>query len=199
MDILIWSIRFSLAHLPVIGGLSLLAAVGRAVQMGLVGPISPQLAWLLELLVEGSRIAVLLYVISRGSLRRGAHVEQQTATAVPARHRGRELGLGLLLFSAVALVVNAGAGYVSHHPSVLATLRGAGLGLRGEALGEAVRFFIKNLTIIPFTIIFMVRLFSVLADSARPRSEPEGEAVERPSSPDETDRVASSAMIPEPS
>lgn len=208
MSLFAWSVRFFLVHLPVIGGLSLIAAAGRAIQMGALGPLAPGTRLLLEIPVEGSRIAVLLYVLGHGSLtggcrdvlgmfrRPGPQAEREPAAGVPSvPPRAGKLGLSLLLFALLAVAANLGATYVSRDPAVIATLRGAGLGLQGETLGEAVRFFVKNLTIIPFTIVFMVGLFrSLLTTSPRPVAV--GPTAPPQTPPDAAGPPSSSATIP---
>ncbi|MGA0556636.1 hypothetical protein ACO2Q8_08295 [Larkinella sp. VNQ87] len=170
-----WTFRFWRAYAGPITGWMLLAALGRAVQMRIFGPVSSPVYTGLEVVVELARIITLLVIIGHGNLRRGA---QKLVLLLRYKSSNwREVGQtiwtigrqdwpillwNLLAFSLLAFGFNKLNGLIADHEAVQALLRQNGL-MHTSATGMPVFFFLKNLTVIPFTLIFEYGLFCWLA------------------------------------
>jgi hypothetical protein len=158
------SFHLCLRFLPMVAALAGAAAVGRALQLGAAGEISRGTHLLLEVLVEGARVALLLYLIGRGSMAagwaglRGMFHRDGWQTIGPAfRLRWRDLVANLLVFALLAAAANAVVFAVARNWTALAMLQHCGW--IAEQAGEWVTIlFLKNLSVIPWTLAFAVSL-----------------------------------------
>jgi hypothetical protein len=165
-NLLIWTFRFWLNHIVPISFLMLFAALGRAIQMHIFGSIPLFLAVALEFVVELARITTLLVIIGHGNLSNGIQKvvgifrfsrEQWSGFSRAVRRTFSQqwtvLLWNLLLFSLVAYAFNWANGVIADHSSVLLFLKDNGF-MNESASGMPVFFFLKNLTVVPFTLVF---------------------------------------------
>ena len=166
MRILPWTLRFIAAHPGQVLGLSLVAALGRAVQLGGLGPVGPIATALLEVVVESARVLLFFAVIGMGRVVEGLRTAASVFARPPSGWRAsgrrvrarlraewRALLADLAVFGLIALAVNAAIEAVAP-PGAYALI-----------------FLLKNLTVIPLTIVFQGGLFLFMigrAGSARP-------------------------------
>jgi hypothetical protein len=170
ITILTRSLRFCFANAVAIIGLGLLSAIGRAIQVGWDESISLSLYLLLEVIVEGSRIGILLVTIGGGSLGAGITTirriskmsEQERETnAEPMmttfKNNWLDVALSFVIFVIfVYLIPNIVISRIADTESVLRVVQNLGLqGLDDESLQTVIVFVLKNITIIPFTIVWM--------------------------------------------
>src|SRR5689334_9266035 len=71
LNVLNLTIYFFQKHFKVVFGLGLIAALGRVIQLGGFGAISPSTNIVLEMLVEAARILLVLYVLGLANLKNG--------------------------------------------------------------------------------------------------------------------------------
>jgi hypothetical protein len=173
VELLRWSFGLFLTASPWILGLGLLAAIGRAIQVG------PGRAWprpgyvAFEVLVECLRLLIFAVVIGLGDPAQGvrriaAFISGGSASEALGRlgqglgQRWPEALAALVLFALVAVVANLATFATAGLPSVR-RLAAAALQDADQARGKlAAVLFIKNLTIIPFTIIWLWALLLYL-------------------------------------
>jgi hypothetical protein len=170
VTILTRSLRFCFANAIAIIGLGLLSAIGRAIQVGWEGSITLPLYLLLEVIIEGSRLGILLVAIGDGSLsagiatirRIGTMSEQERETnAEPMvttfKNNWIDVAVSFVIFGIfVYLIPNIVISRIADTESVLRVVQTLGLqGLDDESLRMVIVFFLKNSTIIPFTIVWM--------------------------------------------
>jgi hypothetical protein len=173
-SVLTWSLYFYFSHALVILGLALFAAAGRAVQIGWSARISSSTHLLLEVLVEGARLLICLAIVGDGSPAAGirrirrlfAKLKVNQGAASDAlwgklKARWMDLVLIVVVFSAFAYLVNFTIGSIAQSEAVLERLRGVALlnELSDESLGYVFVFVLKNLTIIPFTLVWWYGLY----------------------------------------
>jgi hypothetical protein len=173
--LLLWAWEFYVANAPVILGLAVIAAAGRALQ---VGPLKswPKPAYIaFEIAVEAVRLLIVVVVVGLGDLGAGAQKfgaffaggEQHAALgrlATGWAHHWPETLAALGAFVSIAVILNVVVFAVS--PLVPARLLAGAAGMHGidEARSRiAVVLFIKNLTIIPFTVIWVWGLLLYLS------------------------------------
>jgi hypothetical protein len=124
------------------------------------------LAVALEFVVELARITTLLVIIGHGNLSNGIQKvvgifrfsrEQWSGFSRAVRRTFSQqwtvLLWNLLLFSLVAYAFNWANGVIADHSSVLLFLKDNGF-MNESASGMPVFFFLKNLTVVPFTLVF---------------------------------------------
>jgi hypothetical protein len=182
VTILTRSLRFYFANPVTVIGLAFFSAIGRAIQLGWGDSISLLLYLLLGGIVWGSRIGIFLVAIGGGSLREGSATirrihkmsEQERETkAEPMetnfKNNWIDVVVGFVIFGVfVYLIPNVIISQIAETESVLRFVRNHGLqGLDDESLGTVIDFFLRNLTIIPFTIIW---IFYGLSDFLRNHS-----------------------------
>lgn len=167
---LAWSLRLWLRYLGPITFLMLVAALGRAFQMKAAGPVSPFLYWFLEMLVAFARILTLLVIGGFGSIRQGGRnfigilkMKSQdwrqagAATMKTFSHDWAVFLMSIIVFSCIAFVMNRSITLVAANDKFLQALKDNHI-LVQSASGMPVVFFLKNLTVIPFTMIFDVAI-----------------------------------------
>ncbi|WP_345264138.1 hypothetical protein [Nibrella viscosa] len=113
-----------------------------------------------------ARILTLLAIIGHGNIRRGSDqvkrlfgLRGQEWTTVGRSVRQTlvrqwpGLLIDLVLFSLLAWVLNHSIAGVANYPVVILTAQKMGV-LHPEATGTPIVFFLKNLTVIPLTMVF---------------------------------------------
>jgi len=161
-----YSIEFFGRHFIFVFGAGLIAAVGRAIQLGARGEISGGLNLLLEIVIAVARISTFLLVIGEGNVGKGV---QRVKTifylksdqwkligiTVIARLKLNWLALilNLLTYSAIAMIINFVIDKIAYNTNLLKTLQNSNILATGTTEWVLLLFF-KNITVIPFTIIF---------------------------------------------
>ncbi|WPP50478.1 hypothetical protein [Catalinimonas niigatensis] len=169
-----WSFQFYLTHLWIIAAICLFASVGRAIQMGAIGEISSGWYTTLEVIVALSRLTLLVAVIGKGKILQGF---RKIRNVFRSTKEEREDGWrtivdrlkaywlmilwNCLLFGLLAFLINFLIGYLASMPEVLGLLKDNNI-LHENATQTPMVFFLKNLTVIPFTLIFEYSIFLFL-------------------------------------
>ncbi|GAB3900193.1 hypothetical protein GCM10028803_22620 [Larkinella knui] len=180
--ILVWAFQFWWRYFGQISFWMLFAALGRAIQMRIFGPISPTFSIVLEIVVELARVLTLLLIIGQGNLGNGFW--KMVGIFRYTREKWRQLGRtfrstlrqywpvllwNLLVFSLIAYGMNRLNGFVANQTALLGYLKLAGW-VHESASEMPVVFFLKNLTVIPFTLVFEYGLFRWLSGTLTPGS-----------------------------
>lgn len=167
-----------LVHPMAVGGLSLLAAFGRALQLGAFGRLAQPWSLLLELVVEPARIALFLLVLGDGklragflSLRRGLTSEHASARfdagVAKLRSEWKLFAKSLVAFALVAVGLNVGIDIVSAEPQRFEPPLQFDTSATHAERQLAVELGLKNLSVIPLTIVYMVMLLRILGSPSR--------------------------------
>ncbi len=172
--LVVWSLGFFGRHALVVLGLALIAAIGRVLQIGRAKRLPKPGYIALEIGVEVVRLAMVLAIFGDGdplAAAKGARawLSAPGRSSLLARLAG---GLGLhwpqvliaaLVFVLVAVVANMIIFALARSTRVLALAGGLGVEAPDQkSLRLAVMLFIKNLTIIPFTVIWVWGLLAFL-------------------------------------
>lgn len=157
--------RFINKHLLAVGALSLTAAAGRYIQEGGAGRISAEAFFMPEIAVELSRIVLVLLVIGNGavavgfrrllsvfSLKRADWKQVWYRIRTNVAWNRIALSVNFILFMIIGTVVNMGIDLLTHL-FLLEWLKSQGL-LAAAAYQWPVILFLKNVSIIPFTLVF---------------------------------------------
>ena len=148
-----------------ITGFGLIAAFGRVVQLGGFGAITPAANVVLEVIIEFARVLLLLYVVGLANIQRGvsrikhffAHKERQklywkTALANIKEHRFA-IFLNFLAFLLFAWIINYLIDLLAYETSLYLKLKEGNL-LAQSASEWTIILFFKNISVIPFTLMF---------------------------------------------
>jgi hypothetical protein len=156
--------RFVGRHFLTVAGLSAISAVGRFVQTGWPS-LSGAMAQIgLEILVEGARVALALAVLGGGNPLAGidaikrffrmSHVDRESRVGETKKRfelHWRSYAWDFALYVGIALALNVIIDVVVARPAVVEFATNL-----GAENGGSVRLLLKNLTVIPFTIIFQI-------------------------------------------
>ncbi|AKD54496.1 hypothetical protein [Spirosoma radiotolerans] len=165
LDWTISTIRFLKNHFLTIFGLGLVAAFGRAIQLKAFGPVSPLSNTLLELVVESARILIFLYTLGLTNVRKGVVRLVQFATNKQGREQGWRLAIqkmrtnwgsllvNLVAFLGIAFLFNALITHIAYETCLYITLKSRQV-ISSQASEWAIILFFKNISVIPFTLVF---------------------------------------------
>jgi hypothetical protein len=172
VQLLGWSFALFLRAAPWILALGLLAAVGRSIQVG------PGRAWrkpayvAFEILVESVRLLILVVVIGLGdpvagarkiaAFFSGAAFEAFGRMGYGLRQRWPEALAALVLFAFAGVAANLLTFTTAGLPPVRRVAAAALPGVDRSRAKLATVLFIKNLTIIPFTMVWLWGLVLLL-------------------------------------
>jgi hypothetical protein len=175
LQLLSGSVRLFASAAPWILGLGLIAAAGRAIQVG-PGRNWPKPAYVaFEIAVELVRLTIILVAIGGGDPLEGAHriasffsgPDHSEALGRLARGWGQRWAqalAALVLFAIAAGLANVATFAIAGLAPVRGLAARAGIaGADDKASKLAVVLFLKNLTIIPFTMIWLWGLLLFLA------------------------------------
>lgn len=162
---LLASAYFLKKHFIVITGLGLVAASGRVIQLEGFGEIPSWLNIVLEIIVEAVRLLIFLYVLGLASIKNGAlrirrffsqknDRKKTLKTALQTiKKQWPVVVLNITGFLVIAAVINFLIEQVAYETCLYITLQKDGI--LAEAASEwTILLFFKNLSIIPFTLIF---------------------------------------------
>lgn len=159
------TLYFFQKHLWVVLGLGLIAALGRVVQLEGFGKISASTNILLEIIVEAARIVLFLYVLGFANLKKGllriqhfftnkCKRKQQWKTALQNTKKGwAAIVLNLVGFLFIAWTLNYLIELLAYETCFYLTLKKDGI-LAPTSSEWTILLFFKNLSVIPFTLVF---------------------------------------------
>lgn len=166
----LWLIRDSLRYFGtyfiIVVLFSIAAAAARAIQLGVMGDVAPFLNVCLELVTWIARIGIVLTLLGQGNAAKGIQRLRRLDFSVATLRQKKYISLShnarwrLVIGNTVLYILAAG-----------------GLNICLQALGNALAdhtsfwllakpepiiFFLKNMTIIPFTLVFVLCAVNVL-------------------------------------
>ncbi|WP_080057848.1 hypothetical protein [Spirosoma aerolatum] len=165
LDWTVETIQFCKKHFGFIFSLGLIAAVGRAIQLKAFGPISPLSHGLLEIVVESARILIFLYALGLTNIGAGAKRLMQIVFNKQSRKQNWQLAIqklrtkwgallvNLIAFSVIALLFNKLIDHIAYETCLYITLKARDL-ISDQSSEWAIILFFKNISVIPFTLIF---------------------------------------------
>jgi len=179
---LLHSLRFFKEHFLQILGLGLIAGIGRVVQLGAFGPVGKLENIILEVLIEGARLFLIIYIVGLSSTGLGIHrikrffthreKRKQFLLSTFTRFKSNWLPtlVSIVGFSIIAFSLNVLIDALAYQTCLYITLKSGGI-LAPTASEWTILLFFKNLSVIPFTLVFQTMFFlwmsgSLLSDKA---------------------------------
>lgn len=159
------AVYFFKKHMGVILLLGLIAGFGRVIQLGGFGEISPGMNIVLEVIIESSRILLFLYVLGLASIRNGVLRIKYFFTDKGKRklswsvaiQKIKKQWLSLLLnfigFAMIAWSLNYLIDLLAYETCFYLSLKQHGV-LTDSSSEWTILLFFKNLSVIPFTLVF---------------------------------------------
>lgn len=167
--------RFIRDNFLIIFSLGLVAAFGRAIQLNAFGPISTKSHVLLEVVIESARILLFFFALGLTSVKGGLTRLVQLFTSKTGRKQNwqiairkmRENWLALLInlvaFLVIALLFNLLIDHIAYETCLFITLQTRQL-ISGQSSEWALILFFKNISVIPFTLVFEALFFLWITD-----------------------------------
>ncbi|MBE7177180.1 MAG: hypothetical protein INR69_12290 [Mucilaginibacter polytrichastri] len=173
---LLITLGFFRRHILLILFLGLIAAIGRVVQLGGFGPIAQRTSVLLEIAIESARLLIILFVLGISRIAEGAKRIVRLLRGKSWRTTGRTVlislrkkGLPVLCslagFALIAFVCNVLIDQLARETCLLLALKNSGA-LSASSSEWTLLLFFKNLSVIPFTLIFECVLLLWLAEKS---------------------------------
>jgi hypothetical protein len=165
LDWTIHTIRFVKNHFLIIFGLGLVAAVGRAIQLRAFGPVNPLSHTLLEIVIEGARIVLFFYALGLTNVRTGVnrliHLvmnkqvrKQNWRVAIQkVKEKWLVMLINFISFSIIAFLFNVLINHIAYETCLYITLKSRQI-ISDQTSEWAIILFFKNISVIPFTLIF---------------------------------------------
>ena len=159
------SVYFFKKHFIVVFGLGLIAAFGRAIQLGAFGSITSWANITLEVIVESARIAIFLYVLGLANVKKGvarirhlftdkANLKRNFVVAInKVKKQWSAILLNLVIFSVITWTINYLIDVLAYQTCLYITLKQGGL-LSESSSEWVILLFFKNISVIPFTLVF---------------------------------------------
>lgn len=158
-------------------GLGVAAGTGRFFQTGGQGEISWRVNFLMEVGVNLARLLTVLLVIGKGSIQTGIKQvvgvfrmskQQWMVIWLNSRYNFSNNGLAILVnfivFAIIAVLINVGLNFLFEYTSVLQWLKAHQV-LKVSASKWPVLLFIKNISVIPFTLVFEILFLNWLVEN----------------------------------
>jgi hypothetical protein len=159
------TLYFFKKHFVTIIGLGFIAGLGRVIQLGGFGQITQGINILLEVVVESARLSLILYVLGLANIRNGIlHIKHLLTN----KQNRKSLWLSsiknlktqwllvlrnLIGFLLIAWFMNYLIDLLAYETCLYLTLKKDGVLVESSSEWTVLLFF-KNLSVIPFTLIF---------------------------------------------
>lgn len=152
-------------HLLVVLGFGLVAAIGRIVQLGAFGPVSPGVHIAMEVVVESARIWLFLYALGLTKVKKGfarmklmftsrkAWSEHWQMARMRLRSEWGTLLASFVIYLLIAWVINLLIDYTAYQTCLYYKLKVNNI-LAEQSSEWVIILFFKNLSVIPLTLIF---------------------------------------------
>jgi len=163
------TLYFFKKHFLVIVGLGLIAAFGRVIQLGGFGEISSTTNVISEIAVESARVLLFLYVLGLANIKNGIlrirnffsnKVNKRLQWSIALQNLKKQWSsilLNVIGFSLIALALNFLIEKLAYETCLYLTLRKDGI-LAQSSSAWTILLFFKNISVIPFTLIFQTLL-----------------------------------------
>ncbi|MEQ8811365.1 MAG: hypothetical protein RIE59_20010 [Imperialibacter sp.] len=180
LDLLLGSLAFIRNHFVVLLGLGLVAAFGRVIQLGGLGEIPTVANWVLEVMVEGARLLICLYVLGIANSRKGLSIVKRILTGRVSfkqhwpgiKQKFQAQWAGILIsftgYLAVAGVFNILIDQLAYETCLFLSLKGWGV-LVDSSSEWTILLFFKNLSVIPLTLVFETFFLLWITDKLLPK------------------------------
>lgn len=168
-QLLVQSLTFIKNHYPLLFGLGLIAALGRVAQLGGFGDLSAGVNFLLEVIVESSRVLIFLFVLGIANIQKGfEHLKRLltgkvslkaawTVVVHKTKHEWVSPLLSFIAFILIAGVINFLIDQLAYQTCLLLSLKTNGI-LTPVSTEWTILLFFKNILVIPFTLVFETML-----------------------------------------
>ena len=156
-------------HFLVIITLGLVAAFGRVIQLGGFGEINSTTNVILEIVVQSARVLLFLYVLGFANIKDGIlrirnffspKVNKKLQWSIALQNLKRQWSsilLNVIGFSLIAFVLNFLIEMLAYETCLYLTLKNDGI-LAQSSSEWTILLFFKNISVIPFTLIFQTLL-----------------------------------------
>ena len=164
------SLYFFKKHFLTIIGLGFIAALGRVIQLGGFGQITTWMNVILEIVIESARILLFLYVLGLANIKNGIlrikHLVTRkddckkflTIAIQKLKKQWFLVSLNIIGFLLIAWGINFLIDLLAYETCLYLSLKTDGI-LAESSSEWTILLFFKNLTVIPFTLIFDTILF----------------------------------------
>ena len=164
-DWVIQAFLFFKSHFIIILGLGLIAAFGRAAQLGAFGPVSSSFHFLLEIIIQSARLLIFVYTLGFTNVKTGLMRIKKVVTTKTAwkenwhiagkkmKKEWLSLLTSFVIYLLIALVINKLIDYTAYQTCLYYKLKTNEI-ISNQASEWVIILFFKNISVIPFTLVF---------------------------------------------
>ncbi|MDQ3290145.1 MAG: hypothetical protein M3Q05_02525 [Bacteroidota bacterium] len=177
------TLYFYRKHFLTITGLGFMAAFGRVIQIGGFGEITQAVNIILEIVVESARLLLILYALGLANIKTGirrikrffTHKKNKKVNWALAlenlKKQWQVVILNFLAFALIAWVLNYIIDVLAYETCLYFNLKKDGL-LAPTSSEWTIILFFKNLSVIPFTLLFETLFVLWLTNKIRDYKRP---------------------------
>jgi len=164
-DWLFEALLFFKTHFVIILALGLIAAFGRATQLGAFGPVSSSFHFLLEIIIQSARLLIFVYTLGFTNVKKGLSRIKKIVTTKAAwkenwhtackkiKTEWPSLLTSFVIYLLIALVINKLIDYAAYQTCLYYKLKTNEI-ISNQASEWVIILFFKNISVIPFTLVF---------------------------------------------
>lgn len=164
----VWVIQtllFIKNHLAIILGLGIIAAFGRAIQLGAFGPVTGIFYYALEIIIQSARLFIFLYALGFTSIRTGISLIKKFAGSKNVRKENWQIAVrkvkkdwfsmltSCIIYSLISFIINLLIDYATYQTCLYLKLKTNDIIAEG-ASEWVIILFLKNISVIPLTLVF---------------------------------------------
>jgi len=178
---LIQTILFFKKHLLIILGLGLVAAFGRAAQLGAFGPVNSFYYYFLEISIQSARIFIFIYTLGLTHIRTGltrlkklissknTWKEHWKIIVLKIKKEWISLLTSFVVFLLIAFIINTLINFATYQTCLYFKLKASEI-ISDKASEWVIILFLKNISVIPFSLVFNAVFLLWITNKIKPAS-----------------------------
>ncbi|WP_221394477.1 hypothetical protein [Dyadobacter sp. NIV53] len=177
----IQALLFFKNHLSVILGLGLIAAFGRAAQLGAFGPVTSFYHYLLEIIIQSARISIFIYTLGLTNLKMGVvrlkkilsdkNTWQEHGKIAVRKIKKEWVSLltSFVIYLIIAFIINSLINFATYQTCLYFKLKTSEI-ISDKASEWVIILFLKNISVIPFSLVFNAVFLLWITNKMKPVS-----------------------------
>ena len=178
---LIQTILFFKNHLLIILGLGLIAAFGRAAQLGAFGPVTSFYYYFLEITIQSARLFIFIYTLGLTHIRTGltrlkkiissknTWKEHWNIAVLKIKKEWVSILASFVIYLLIALIINTIINFATYQTCLYFKLKASEI-ISDKASEWVIILFLKNISVIPFSLVFNAIFLLWITNKMKPAS-----------------------------
>ena len=168
-------------HLLIILGLGLIAAFGRAAQLGAFGPVTSFYYYFLEIIIQSARVFIFIYTLGLTHIRTGlirlkklissknTWKENWNIAVLKIKKEWISLLASFVTYLLIAFIINTLIDFATYQTCLYFKLKASDI-ISDKASEWVIILFLKNISVIPFSLVFNAIFLLWITNKMKPAS-----------------------------